>query len=169
MSSSSSSSLGASQVNSFLYWINLSTGLSGGVIAGAIWQQNGFLREIGHKFPALNYITDYYANFRDNYYNYPGSPTYNGGYNSNSDNNYLYGGQQQPGEQGRPRVIVPGEEGGQPRAGAGGWGQGWPDPRMGGVGGPGPGPGQWPGPGYDPRCQYRSVIAVSGGNSVSSS
>ena len=56
---------------------------------------------------------------------------------------------------------------GPPRLG--GWGQGWPDPRMGGVGGPGPGPGQWPGPGYDPRCQYRSVIAVSGGNSVSSS
>ena len=123
----------------------------GGVIAGAIWQQNGFLREIGHKFPALNYITDYYANYRDNYYNYPGSPTYNGGYNNNNNNNnnnfqYGYGGQQ-PGREGGPRVILPGEEGGQPRAGPGGWGgQQWPDTRTGG---------QWPGPGYDPRCQYR--------------
>ena len=86
--------------------------LLGGVIAGAIWQQNGFLREIGQKFPALNRITDYYSNnyYRDNYYNnynsynsyygqqgYDQRPQYIGGdQNNNNPNN------------GRTRVILPG-------------------------------------------------------------
>ena len=88
-----------------------------------------------------------------------GSPTYNGGYNNNNNNNNNnynnnnnnnYNSNNFPyGQEGGPRVILPGEAGGQPRAGAGGWGQQWPDTR--GQGG------QWPGPGYDPRCQYRSV------------
>ena len=84
--------------------------LLGGVIAGAIWQQNGFLREIGQKFPALNRITDYYSNnyYRDNYYNnynsyggyydqqgYDQRPQYIGGDHNNNNNP-------------RTRVILPG-------------------------------------------------------------
>ena len=89
--------------------------LLGGVIAGAIWQQNGFLREIGQKFPALNRITDYYSNnyYRDNYYNnynsynsyygqqgYDQRPQYIGGDHNNNNNNNP--------KNGRTRVILPG-------------------------------------------------------------
>ena len=55
----------------------------GGVLAGAIWQQNGFLREIGDKFPAVNYITDYFSN---RYYYNQRYPVLNGGLNNNNYN-----------------------------------------------------------------------------------
>ena len=91
---------------------------SGGVLAGAIWQQNGFLREIGQKFPALNRITDYYSNnfYRDNYYNNKNNYNNYNGYNNY--NNFYGGGQMQHGGQyndhnqdqnvHRTRVILPG-------------------------------------------------------------
>ena len=93
--------------------------LSGGVLAGAIWQQNGFLREIGQKFPALNRITDYYSNnfYRDNYYNNKNNYNNYNGYNNY--NNFYGGGQMQHGGRQyndhnqdqnvhRTRVILPG-------------------------------------------------------------
>ena len=104
-------------------------------MAGAIWQQNGVLREIGEKFPALNYITDYYSNSYNYYYN-----NRRNDYNRNNNNNYNnlpypnpynsytgyysgsgYGGYQQPNQNydpnnrnnhnndGRTRVILPGD------------------------------------------------------------
>jgi len=163
---------------SFWSWVLiilfLMGGFSGGVLAGAIWQQNGFLREIGQKFPALNRITDYYSNnfYRDNYYNNKNNYNNYNGYNNY--NNFYGGGQMQHGGQyndhnqdqnvHRTRVILPGEEGGQSRVlGPGDGYQG--DPKM--------GHGQYDGnrygpesggqgfrfdprlmPGYDPRCVY---------------
>ena len=47
---------------------------TGGVLAGAIWQQNGFLSELGRQFPALTYITDYYSNYGHGGYNGWSSP-----------------------------------------------------------------------------------------------
>ena len=47
---------------------------TGGVLAGAIWQQNGFLSELGRQFPALTYITDYYSNLGHGGYNGWSSP-----------------------------------------------------------------------------------------------
>ena len=175
-------------------------------MAGAIWQQNGFLREIGDKFPAINYITDY---FSDRYYynqqrypvlngglnnNYNSNPYYNNNpYNSNPyngyNNQYQSGGsgygypqqnqqygnnydsnRDQDNNDGRPRVILPGEMGGQPKSldQAGnyypggqqmyGGGQGGYDPRMMGPQGqqqPGFDPRMFGPGGYDPRCPYR--------------
>ena len=44
------------------------------MLAGAIWQQNGFLSELGRQFPALTYITDYYSNYGHGGYNGWSSP-----------------------------------------------------------------------------------------------
>ena len=44
------------------------------MLAGAIWQQNGFLSELGRQFPALTYITDYYSNLGHGGYNGWSSP-----------------------------------------------------------------------------------------------
>ena len=87
--------------------------IAGGVIAGAIWQENGFLWEIGQKFPALMKITDYYSNqFGRDFYG-RSRDNYGGGY----DNYYpgLYGHLDNSGEQRnnnnnmRTKVILPGK------------------------------------------------------------
>ena len=102
--------------------IFLAAGFAGGVVAGAVWQRNGFLYEMGQRFPAINHITDYYSNqFNRQNTNY--NPNYN------NYNNY-YSGQIPPqlppppqypsGDQvnqnpantgGRTRVILPGIRG----------------------------------------------------------
>ena len=88
--------------------------LVGGVIAGAIWQENGFLWEIGQKFPALMKITDYYSNqFGRDFYG-RNRNNYGGGY----DNYYpgLYGHLNNDGDQRnninnmRTKVILPGKQ-----------------------------------------------------------
>ena len=97
----------------------LAAGFAGGVVAGAVWQRNGFLYEMGQKFPAINHITDYYSN----QFNRQGQGQ-GGLYNQNYNNyNNYYGGQipqqppQYPSDQinqnpannnVRTRVILPG-------------------------------------------------------------
>ena len=85
---------------------------AGGVIAGAIWQENGFLWEIGQKFPALMKITDYYSNQWGRDFYGRSRNNYGGGY----DNYYpgLYGHLDNSGDQRnnnnnmRTKVILPG-------------------------------------------------------------
>ena len=90
-------------------------------MAGAIWQQNGFLREIGDKFPALNYITDYYSNSYNNFYNGRSNNNYynnpynyqSGGYpqqNQQYGNSYEYDRNKNSDRDGRPKVILPGDQ-----------------------------------------------------------
>ena len=105
--------------------IFLAAGFAGGVVAGAVWQRNGFLYEMGQRFPAINHITDYYSNqfnrqntnYNPNYNNYnnyysgqippqlPPPPQYPSGdqVNQNPANTGHTGG--------RTRVILPGIRG----------------------------------------------------------
>ena len=95
---------------------------TGGVLAGAIWQQNGFLSELGRQFPALTYITDYYSNLGHGGYNgwsspWPVAPRRWGGsshiisqtrdytHDAYSGDQYRDG---QGRDSGRTRVILPG-------------------------------------------------------------
>ena len=104
--------------------IFLAAGFAGGVVAGAVWQRNGFLYEMGQMFPAINHITDYYSN----QFSRQGQGQANQNYNNY---NYYYGGEmpQQPPQyprpsdqinqnyannnnEGRTRVILPGNSSG---------------------------------------------------------
>ena len=84
----------------------MKTELVGGVIAGAIWQENGFLWEIGQKFPALMKITDYYSNqFGRDFYgrnNYGGYDNYYPGLYGHLDQRQDHNNNQ------RTKVILPG-------------------------------------------------------------
>ena len=106
----------------------LAAGFAGGVVAGAVWQRNGFLYEMGQRFPAINHITDYYSNqfsrqtntYNPNYHNYnnyysgqlpPQPPPY-----PSDQMNQINQNRNNPvNNVGRTRVILPGEEGGQPK------------------------------------------------------
>ena len=98
----------------------LAAGFAGGVVAGAVWQRNGFLYEMGQMFPAINHITDYYSNQFSRQGQAQGNQNYN-------NYNYYYGGEmpqqppQYPSDQinqnsanndGRTRVILPGNSSG---------------------------------------------------------
>ena len=106
---------------SFWSWVLvilfLAAGFAGGVVAGAVWQRNGFLYEMGQMFPAINHITDYYSN------QFSRQGQGQGGHYNPNYNNYYYGGEmaQQPPQypsdqtnqnpantEGRTRVILPG-------------------------------------------------------------